>query len=122
MTSQPVSRPDLEWTFGDRIRKIRRAVGVSQIEFAEVIGQGAKSVGAWELGTNAPRDVVAIAKRIRLAYGIPEEWTLGLETRKAPEPDRPGGAEVTRSVASPEPIGSVIRLATRQLAHDTLAA
>lgn len=83
----------LDWTFGDRIRKIRRAVNVSQGEFADAIGRTRESLSTWESGRiDAPRDVVAIAKRIELAYGVPASWTLGLETKNAPGPGGPGAS------------------------------
>lgn len=79
----------LAWTFGDRLRKIRRVVGISQAELAETVQQGRKSLAAWEAGINEPRNPVAIAKRIELAYGIPAVWTLGLDA-KTPGPSGPG--------------------------------
>lgn len=79
-----------EWTFGDRIRKIRRDARLSQGEFAAGIDRGSKSVAAWESGTNTPGDVVAVARRIQLVYGVPAQWTLGLMD-ETPDPQRPGG-------------------------------
>lgn len=67
-----------EWTFGDRIRKIRRDARLSQGEFAELIGRGDKAVAAWESGKNEPGDIVAVARRIQVALGVRAEWTLGL--------------------------------------------
>ena len=62
MSTQPISDLDLDWTFGDRVRKIRRASGDSQETFAQRIGQKKESLAAWETGRNAqPRGVVAIA-------------------------------------------------------------
>ena len=73
MTTEPMpSRMWLDWTLGDRLRKARRAVGVSQERFAATLGVNKKSLAAWELDTNEPRNLVALAKRIELAYGIPE--------------------------------------------------
>lgn len=106
MSSQPIALTDLSWTFGDRIRKIRRLSGESQASFAAAIGQGEKAVGAWELGTNEPRNVVTIARRIELRYGIPAAWTLGLTE----EPPNPGGWAHWES--NPEPAGSPHHLAT----------
>ena len=78
MSTNPVTLAELDWTFGDRLRKIRKVVGVSQADFAAELSQGRQSVAAWELGTNEPRNPVAVAKRIELAYGVPASWTLGL--------------------------------------------
>ena len=95
MSTQPISDLDLDWTFGDRVRKIRRASGDSQETFAQRIGQKKESLAAWETGRNAqPRGVVAIARRIELAYGVPAVWTLGLETQQGPHPEGPDGGHV----------------------------
>lgn len=110
MSSQPINVTDLQWTFGDRIRKIRRLTGESQAAFAAAINQGEKSVGAWESGTNEPRNAVAIAKRIELRWGIPATWTLGL----GDNPNGPDGGQWAHRGSNPEPTGlssgEVIRL------------
>lgn len=93
MSTQTVMRVP-EWTFGDRIRKIRRDVGLTQGEFAERIGRGAKAVAAWESGKSQPEDVVAVAKRIQLTMGVPAEWTLGLRDSTI-SPDGGGGVTVS---------------------------
>ncbi len=93
----------LEWSFGDRIRKIRRAVDASQQDFADKIGQSRDTLSAWESGRNTPRGIVAIAKRIELAYGVPASWTLGLQ-EAPPRPDGPeGGARWAHWGSNPEP-------------------
>ena len=56
-----------EWSLGDRLRKIRRTAGLSQVEFADQLGENQKTYAAWELDTSAPRNVVALAKRIEIA-------------------------------------------------------
>lgn len=38
---------------------------------------------AWESGRNRPDDMVAFAKRVQLAVGVPAWWLLGLDS---PEP------------------------------------
>ncbi len=94
----------LGWTFGDRIRKIRRALNVSQGEFADAIGRKRESLSTWESGRiDAPRDVVAIAKRIELAYGVPATWTLGLETKPGPGPDGPRPVKLPGLDSNQEP-------------------
>lgn len=67
-----------QWTFGDRIRKIRRDAALTQEGFADKIERGDRSVAAWESGRNVPDDVVAVARRIQLVFGVPAAWTLGL--------------------------------------------
>ena len=93
MTAQPshLDLSDLDWTFGDRLRMIRRAVAVNQDEFAVMLDCGKKSLAAWELGVNTPRNVVSIAKRIELAYGVPAAWTLGIQDSPYPNGKGPDG-------------------------------
>lgn len=97
----------LDWTFGDRIRKIRRAVNASQGDFAATLGETRESLSTWESGrVSHPRNVVAIAKRIELAYGVPATWTLGLETKK-PGPDGPGSYTTRDSNPEPADLASI---------------
>lgn len=119
MSTQPASTGLIpEWTFGDRIRKIRRQLGMTQGQFAASIERGPKSVAAWELGTNAPSDAVAVAKRIQVAHGIPASWTLGLddERPRPVDPDGGGSEECAIRDSNPEPAGMKhsphLRLAT----------
>lgn len=107
MTQQPLQRWIPEDTFGDRLRRVRRELKLSQAEFAEKIGEGAKAVGAWEIGIREPRGAVALAKRIELAYGVPAAWLLGLDVEPTPGPDGPD--------ATPLPSGVSKRYALRPL-------
>ena len=70
MTTQIAEGVVPQWTFGDRIRKIRRHLGMTQGEFAQSIDRGPKSIAAWELGTNTPPDAVAVAKSTHLVMPI----------------------------------------------------
>ena len=82
-----------QWTFGDRLRKVRRERGLSQERAAKALGVTSPQIAAWESGANNPRDVVSIAKRMELAFNVPTEWVLGLEMRTAPPgPGGPNGA------------------------------
>ena len=120
MSTNPVTLAELDWTFGDRLRKIRRVVGASQADFASALSQGRHSLAAWESCLNEPRNPVAIAKRIELAYGIPATWTLGLETQR-PGPSGPGQSYTTRD-SNPEPadLGSEDELAARRTARSAV--
>lgn len=80
-----------EWTFADRVRKIRRETGLTQAEFAQAIEAKDKAYGAWESGTNQPTDIVAVAKRIELAFRVPASWVLGLGPFGSGEGGGPGG-------------------------------
>lgn len=81
MTADPAAADTWtpEWTLGDRLRKIRRHLGVSQIEFAVTIEQNPKSYSSWESDQAQPRQLVAVAKRIEVATGVPAVWLLGIE-------------------------------------------
>lgn len=67
-----------EWTLGDRLRKIRRRFGISQTEFAEMIGQNPKSYSSWESDQAKPRQLVEVALKISVATGVPTPWVLGI--------------------------------------------
>lgn len=69
----------LEWSFADRLRKVRRDVAkVGQAEFAQALDVKLKAYSAWESGKNTPRELVAIAKRIELVTGVSASWMLGV--------------------------------------------
>lgn len=108
MTTQPSFRElDLSWTFGDRIRKIRRAAGMSQADMGHLAGVSAQSVATWETRGSSPRNVVAIAKRLELATGIDAAWILGLQQRTPHR--REGAGSVERWAlrgSNPEPMVS----------------
>lgn len=76
------------WTFGDRVRKIRREMHLTQEAFAEAIGHGEKAVASWESGRTQPENIVEVAREIEKAFGIPAVWLLGF--------DAPGGALTDR--------------------------
>lgn len=92
-----------EETFGDRLRRVRRALGMNQETFAARLGEdvGVKALGAWETGTREPRGAVSLAKRIELAFNVPAAWLLGLDT-----PPTGGGPELPRQDSNLEPFGS----------------
>jgi transcriptional regulator with XRE-family HTH domain len=97
MTSQTVDRYVPEWTLADRLRRIRRDTGKSQVDFAVSIGAGPKAYASWEADRNSPRgpELVALAKRIELAYGVSAAWTLGLHVPPKDGPDSGAGVPVT---------------------------
>ncbi|MFT4227206.1 helix-turn-helix transcriptional regulator [Micropruina sp.] len=57
------------WTFGDRLRKVRRVNNLTQIQFAEALGVNPKSLAAWEADAWEPHDIVSVARRIRSLGG-----------------------------------------------------
>jgi transcriptional regulator with XRE-family HTH domain len=64
------------WSLGDRLRKIRRLSGLSQAEIAERLQTNQKTYAAWELDASAPRNLVAVAKRVEAFSGVPWTWIL----------------------------------------------
>ena len=100
------SRFWLDWTLGDRLRKAHRSVGVSQEEFAATLGVNRKSLAAWELDTNEPRNLLALARRMELAYKIPVSWTLGLETYPGTDSEEPR-PECPQRGSNPRPMGNL---------------
>jgi len=92
-----------EWTFGERVRKIRREAGLSQVEFAARLGVGDRAVASWESGRSKPGDIVEVAKVIRREFGVPTSWTLGTDEPTVPEGD--GGLPLPRSYSKRQPAG-----------------
>lgn len=56
----------------DRIKKIRKYVGLKQSEFAERIGVKAATITSYETGLRVPSDAVIIS--ICREFGVREEW------------------------------------------------
>ncbi|MBB1046425.1 helix-turn-helix domain-containing protein, partial [Dietzia cercidiphylli] len=77
-------------TTGDRLRRIRRDLKLTQHEFAVELGVKESTYNAWETGRNAVADEVAIAKRVQLRWKVPAWWTLGLESN-GPHQGGPSG-------------------------------
>lgn len=114
-----------EWSFGDRLRKVRREVAqLDQNEFADTLGVGRQGYAAWESGRTSPRDIVALAKRVELATGVPAAWMLGIET-SAPPARLTGRTEGTTGWYYPQYDRTVVpfapvaarRYATAQVPH-----
>lgn len=102
MSTQPEHRTwTPEWSFADRLRKIRREAGFQQDSFATHLDVNENQYKAWESGRNHPRDIVTIAKRIELLTGVPAQWTLGL-SESAPSPTEPGGSPKLNEVSNPQ--------------------
>lgn len=93
----------LEWSFADRLRKVRREVAdATQEEFAAALDVPLKAYGAWEAGRNTPREVVALAKRIELVTGVPAAWMLGITDVVVPAAT---GTDDHRSRTTPRYVG-----------------
>lgn len=69
-----------EWTFGERVRKARRTLGLSQSEMARMLEVPEKRYSNWESDYNLPRDAPRVSLRIQEVTGFPADWLLGLRT------------------------------------------
>lgn len=67
-----------EWTFADRLRKVRQIVGLDQRGMAGALGVSPATLGHWELGTNTPRNLIAVARQLETLSGVPAAWLLGV--------------------------------------------
>lgn len=107
LPARPLGLWELEWTFGDRVRKARRAIGLTAADLGEALGMTAQGVSNLEGRPNTPRNARAIAAQIELRFGVPSWWILGYDTprnEEAPDLERPGAVQYTTRDSNPEPI------------------
>ena len=71
---------------GERLRTLRAAAGLSQIELAELIGESQQNVAYWEQAEKPPRSDVL--PKMAKALGVSVEEILG-----EPKTSRNGGAK-----------------------------
>ena len=67
-----------EWTLADRFRKARSLTGMDQRVFSAALSVAPATYAHWELGTNTPRNLVSVAKRVEVLTKIPAAWLLGV--------------------------------------------
>lgn len=86
MTAVPAeaNRYEIEWSFGERVRKIRAELGLEQVELGQVLGVSGPTISNWETGLRQPHDLVGVAKRLadlmaEAGKPITAAWVLGLE-------------------------------------------
>lgn len=77
--TEPTGERIPEWTLGDRLRKVRRLLGLSQSDMSAQLGENQKTYAAWELDTSMPRNPVTVARRIEGMSGVPAAWILGVD-------------------------------------------
>ena len=62
MSTEQIHRWELDWTFGDRLRKARRVLGITVDELARSLDVSKQAVSQWETGATIPRSVNAVAR------------------------------------------------------------
>jgi DNA-binding XRE family transcriptional regulator len=72
-------RPPPCWTFGERLRKVRREMGLTQPEFAALIKINKGTLGAYESGRRHPpeRTQAHVAAALEKRTGFPAWWIAG---------------------------------------------
>ena len=69
-----------EFTYGDRVRRVRLDTGLTQDEFAEQIGVTQAVISRHEkLDAPPSRNTRSLALLIQLRYDVPAKWTLAGE-------------------------------------------
>lgn len=81
---QPESDPIPEWTDGDKLRKLRRRVGMNQATFAAALDVHPQTYAAWETDRNRVPDPRTIARKLKLLTGVPMWWFLDSEPPHGP--------------------------------------
>lgn len=107
MSTQPAAI-SVEWTLGDRLRRIRRSVHMTQDEFAATLGVGGKAYAAWEADRNYPEHVIDLARHVQAVFGVPASWLLGIDENPRPVGPDGGGNIVSfgrraRRYSKPQP-------------------
>ena len=80
------------FSFGDRLRVVRKSESITQAEMAARLHVGARALGAWEMDTNQPRDLVPIAMLIEDEFNLPRGWMPGFADGHEPPPEDPAAA------------------------------
>lgn len=99
-----MSAVELQWSLGDCLYKARRAAGLSQAQFGEIVGVSRGTVSRWENDQDEP--TVGQLRRLSEAASAPwlldsQNWklmrdTIDLRVLTNPEPELPfpTGAEL----------------------------
>lgn len=82
MSTQPGEVPVPAITFGDRVRRLRLNLHLTQDEFADTIGVGRATIGKYELLVEAPRTHRLMRNSLELRFGRDvAQWVMTGETR-----------------------------------------
>lgn len=80
MTQHTMPRPRKvpEWTFGERLRKVRREVRLTQEAFSRRVGLNDRTLAAYETDFRAPghRELMRIARTIEREFDYSSEWIV----------------------------------------------
>ena len=71
--------------FGEKVRALREAKGLSQVQFAELLGVTKGMISAYETSVRMPSYKVLI--RIARLFGVSTDYLLGLECKEGIPPD-----------------------------------
>lgn len=110
----------LEWTDGEKLRKVRRYLGVTQEKFAELLEVKSSTYMAWESGRNAINDPKAIARRLKLLADVPMWWFLDTEPPTSPNGGPDGGISEPPGGFEPPPYS--LRVNRQLLERPTIPA
>lgn len=81
----------ITWTFGDRLRKIRREMGLTSRELAAALGVTNSSVAQWETDRAYPRDSLGLAYQVQELTGVSGVWLItGDDSKWAQKLPAPG--------------------------------
>lgn len=69
-----------EWTFGERLRKARRHVGLNQQAMADALGVKVQRYSNWEADANLPRQLFEVCTQVERISGFPADWLAGFRT------------------------------------------
>lgn len=67
--------------FGDRLRQLRVAKGLKQVQVAKRIGVSRSIISAYENNTKTPSYV--IVTRFALLYGVSTDYLVGLQPKRS---------------------------------------
>jgi transcriptional regulator with XRE-family HTH domain len=84
-----------QWTFADRVRKVRRDLKWTQGKMAAALGVQEAAYSAWETGRNTP-DLAKVAPKLEEITGVDRAWFLGWADNNAPDPEGAEGGQSGR--------------------------
>lgn len=126
MTLNPVAPLNArvpEWTFAERLRKVRRDLKWTQDKMADLLDVKRSTYEAWETGRNKP-DVAELAERLETITGVSRLWFVGWAD--AGFPGGPGGTNTRpygyKPGGSLSPSGNLIPFPSKEQSGDTAKA